>query len=48
MFLHIGLLHLVSCLAGKNNEFAYHVLSRKVDAWVGLAIALLLGSAHSL
>ena len=48
MLLDIVLLHLVTSLAGQDDELADHVSATEVDARVGLAVALFLGAADSL
>ena len=48
MLLHIVLLYLVACLAGEDDKLAHHVHAAEVDAWVGLAVALLLCHVYSL
>ena len=48
MFLHIVLLYLISCLACEDNEFADDILTAQVDARIGFAISLLLGSGDCL
>ena len=44
----LNVLHIdtVAALACQDNEFAYHVLARKVDAGVGLAVTVLLCQMH--
>ena len=48
MLLHIVLFYLISCLAREDDELSHHVLTAQVNARVGLAITLLLGSQYSL
>ena len=48
VLLYVVLLYLVASLAGEDDELAYDVRATEVDAWVGLAVALLLGAAYGL
>ena len=48
VLLYVGLFHLVASLAGQDHQLANHVGTTQVDTWVGLAVALLLGTSYGL
>ena len=48
MLFNILLFHLITRLTREDDQFADDILATEVDAWVGLAIALLLGQSYGL
>ena len=48
MFFNIVLLYLVTSLTGQDDQLADDIRTTEVDTWVGLGVALLLGTTNSL
>ena len=46
VFLDILLLHLIASLTSEDDQFAHHVSTAEVDAWVRFGIALFLGTSY--